>query len=232
MRRQFLSSSGLEERQPDPRKEHLHIYCLHWIMGLADSSETLQSPPVPPPSNTHTHTPQLLSPKALRCGWEASAQLRWREITFEAVCYLWRIRLYWPGEMTRYAPTWWWGYRNPSTQTHTHTHKQVTWRCTQLTGCFDTELKADLAGWLRLSLYSSCPSTPTCILLLNTVKFSPAWPVTAVERQPVLSVLSALAFSWLGEMPISILHQYPFIAITLCVFFFSWLTQKTQRWKQ
>lgn len=68
MRRQFLSSSGLEERQPDPRKEHLHIYCLHWIMGLADSSETLQSPPVPPPSNTHTHTPQLLSPKALRCG--------------------------------------------------------------------------------------------------------------------------------------------------------------------
>lgn len=37
------------------------------------------------------------------------------------------------------------GYRTAYTQTHMH--KQVTWRCTQLTGCFDTELKADLAGW-------------------------------------------------------------------------------------
>lgn len=31
----------------------------------------------------------------------------------------------------------------------------------------------------------------------------------------MLNVLSALAFSWLGEMPVSILHQYPFIAITV-----------------
>lgn len=133
--------------------------------------------------------------------------------------------------MTLCAPSWWWGYR---TQIHTntcaHTHKQVTWRCTQLTGCFDTELKADLAGWLHLSLLFSCPSSPTCILLLNTVKFSAARPVTAVERQPVLSVLSAPAFSWLGDMPVCILHQYPFIAITLVFFMTHW--EDSQRWKQ
>lgn len=34
----------------------------------------------------------------------------------------------------------------------------------------------------------------------------------------MLSVLSALAFSWLGEMAVSILHQYPFIAITVVFF--------------
>lgn len=51
MTRQFLSSSGLEEKQSDPRQQHLHIYCLHWIMGLADS----RNPPTDPP-NTHTHT--------------------------------------------------------------------------------------------------------------------------------------------------------------------------------
>lgn len=49
-RRQFLSSSGLEERQPNPRQQHRHIYCLHWIMGLADSSNP------PPPQHTHTST--------------------------------------------------------------------------------------------------------------------------------------------------------------------------------
>lgn len=35
------------------------------------------------------------------------------------------------------------------------------------------------------------------------------------SRQPVLSVLSAPAFRRLAQMPDSLLHQYPFIAITI-----------------
>lgn len=110
------------------------------------------------------------------------------------------------------------GYR--TTQTHTCAHDQVTWRCTQLASWFDTDLKADLAGWLHHSLLLSCPSSLTCIPLLNTMKCSAAQPVTLVERQPVLSVFSTLPFSWLGEMFVSLLHQYPFIDVT----FFVWLT--------
>lgn len=39
------------------------------------------------------------------------------------------------------------GYRTAYTQTHTHAQAGDMKGCTQLTGCFDTELKADLAGW-------------------------------------------------------------------------------------
>lgn len=60
-------------------------------------------PPLPL-QHTHTHTSLLISPKAPRCGSEASAPSSWREITFESGCYLWRIRLYWPEEMTCALP--------------------------------------------------------------------------------------------------------------------------------
>ena len=116
-------------------------------------------------------------------------------------------------------------YRAPYTQTHAHTSRWHEGVHSWLAVLTLSWRQIWLAGFTSASSLS-CPSTPTCILLLNTVKFSAARPVTAVERQPVLSVLSALAFSWLGEMPVSILHQYPFIAITVV---FSWLTEKTHR---
>lgn len=211
----FCLSVGFR-RQPYPRPQCLHIYCCQWIKGLAN-------PPHQAPPNTHTSLP--LSPKAPRCGSEASALLSWREITFESGCYLWRIRLYWPEEMTVCFLL--------VRAIELHTHKRT---CTQAgdTKVYTVDwlfwhLAEDRFGWLAgfTSASSSLIPPPLSVsFLLNTVKFSAARPVTAVERQPVLSVLSALAFSWLGEMLVSILHQYPFISITLV---FLWLTENTHR---
>lgn len=106
---------------------------------------------------------------------------------------------------------------NGSIDLYIHVHAGgARWRCT------DTEPKADLSGWL------TSPPPPLLLLLPLPVcfystqwNFSSAKPVTAAERQPVLSVLSAPAFSRLAEMPSSLLHYYPFIAPTI-VFHDAW----------
>lgn len=89
-----------------------------------------------------------------------------------------------------------------------------------------------LVGWLHLSIPPSLVPSPLPVSFYSTVKFLAAQPVTAVERQPVLSVLSAPAFSWLGEMSVSILHQYPFIAIALVSIFFKTHWEESETWKQ
>lgn len=129
--------------------------------------------------------------------------------------------------MTLCAPSWWWGYRTAHTRTHARTQAG--------------DMKVYTADWLfwhwaegRFGWLASPQPPPLSPLRPHLYPFTQhseilaARPVTAVERQPVLSVLSALAFSWLGEMPVSILHQYPFIAITVVL---SWLAD-SQRWEQ
>lgn len=98
------------------------------------------------PSHTHTHTPILPLPKAPSCGSEASAQWSWRESSLRLAATCGELGSIDQRRWLSVLPPVEGGYRTAHTQTHTH--KQVTWRCTQLTGCFDTELKADLAGWL------------------------------------------------------------------------------------
>lgn len=105
----------------------------------------------------------------------------------------------------------------------------MTWHRTQLASWFDTELKADLAGWLHLSLLFSCLSSLTCIRLLNTMKCSAAQPVTVVERQPVLSVFSTLAFSWLRKTFVSLLHQYAFVDVTISYNIQQWPKEKKKQ---
>lgn len=113
--RQFLSSRELEEKWPDPRQQHLHIYCLQWIMGLADrsTSSLLQM-------HTHTQT-LLLSPQVPQCELEAPVQVSWSELAFEAGRYLLWIRLHWPEAQSLWAPACWWV--DGSIKSHAHTSR-------------------------------------------------------------------------------------------------------------
>lgn len=127
-RRRFLLSCGLEEKEPYPRQEHLHIYCLHWIMGLANSTT--------PPQRARTHTrccyhhgPHGVDQRLQHSRAEGKSPL-----SLAATC----------GELGSIDQTRWLcvlppgaGCRPTHTQTHAHTRTE-TWRCTQLTGCFDT----------------------------------------------------------------------------------------------
>lgn len=103
---------------------------------------------------------------------------------------------------------------NGSIDLYIHAHAGgARWWCT------DTEPKANLFGWLTSPAPPLLP-LPVCFYSTQW-NFSSAKPVTVTKRQPVLSVLSAPAFSRLAEILCSLLHQYPFIAIAI-VFYDSW----------
>lgn len=58
------------------------------------------------PSHTHTHTNSSITKGPIV--WIRSfSTVELKGIVFEAGCHLWRIRLYWPEEMTLCAPSCW-----------------------------------------------------------------------------------------------------------------------------